>query len=83
LAWSRAVSSPRRSRFREEGWIDISQVAEYVLVETDYSESSHLKQRTLGPMEVEGPAFVSVERPAGKRKRPGEYPDGTRLRFGG
>jgi len=63
--------------------IDIAQVIEYVLVETDYSEMSHLKKRTLGPMEKEGPAVLSVERPTGKRKRPGEYPDGTRLRFGG
>jgi three-Cys-motif partner protein len=70
------------SRFRGEGWIDIAQVTEYVLVETDYSEMSHLKKRTLGRMEGEGPAVLSVERPVRKRKRAGEYPDGTRLRFG-
>lgn len=70
------------SRFRGAGWTDIAQVIEYVLLETDYS-MSHLKKRTLGPMEKEGPAVLSVERPTEKRKRPGEYPDGTRLRFGG
>jgi hypothetical protein len=30
-----------------------------------------------------GRVTLEQERPAGKRKRPGEYPDGTRLGFGG
>lgn len=69
------------ARFRGCGWVDIAEVAEYVLVETDYSESSHLKQRTIGPMEAEVPPVLSVQRPVGKRRRRGEYPDGTLLRF--
>jgi three-Cys-motif partner protein len=70
-------------RFSSRGWVGIDQVAEYVLVETDYSEAIHLKQRTLGPMEGEGAAVLQVRRPSGKRNRRGEYPDGTQLKFGG
>jgi hypothetical protein len=33
-------------------------------------------------MEKAKPAAVEVRRPAGKRERPGEYPVGTRLKFG-
>jgi three-Cys-motif partner protein len=66
-------------RFSEQGLVDIEDVARFVLVDTPFSESIHLKRKTLGPMESEG--VLDVRRPPGKRNRAGEYPDGTRLRF--
>ncbi len=70
------------ARFGGGEWVDIGLVEEYVLVETDYSEKSHLKKRTLGPMEREGPGVLDARRPPNTRKRIGEYPTGTLLRFG-
>jgi three-Cys-motif partner protein len=69
------------SHFAARGWVSIEQVVEYVLVETDYSETSHLKRRTLGPMEMEGTNVLEVRRPTGRRDHPGEYPAGTQLKF--
>ena len=70
-----------QQRFRGAGWITIEVVEMFVLEDTPYSEAMHLKRATLGPMEREATPTLDVRRPAGKRKRPGEYPAGTRLRF--
>ena len=71
-----------QERFRGRGLIDIADVERFVLEETPYSETIHLRRRTLGEMEKAKPAAVEVRRPAGKRERPDEYPVGTRLKFG-
>jgi three-Cys-motif partner protein len=70
-----------REHFRGRGWVDVSEVERFVVEGTPYSEAIHLRRRTLGEMEKATPATVEVQRPTGKRDRPGEYPGGTRLRF--
>lgn len=75
------LKSLLRQKFRGRGWVHIDEVTEFVLKETPYSESIHLKRRTLGPMEREKPSLVEVRRPLGSRNRPGDYPPGTRLKF--
>lgn len=70
-----------RDRFRRHGWVDISEIARFVLEGTPYSEAIHLRRRTLGEMERAESAMVEVRRPAGRRDRAGEYPAGTQLRF--
>jgi len=71
-----------QGRFRGRGWVDISEVERFVLEDTAYSETIHLRRRTLGEMEKVKPPSVEARRPPRKRDRPGEYPVGTRLRFG-
>ena len=70
-----------RSRFLGKGSISIDELERFVLEDpsSPYSETRHLKQRTLGPLENE--ALIEVQRPTGKRERAGEYPRGTRIRF--
>jgi three-Cys-motif partner protein len=59
----------------------IEQAEHFTLVETPYLHDSHLKRRTLGVVEKAG-GLVVVQAADGKRKRrPGEYPQGTRMVF--
>jgi hypothetical protein len=71
-----------QTRFGGRGWVRIDEVEEWVLLETDYSEQSHLRTRTLRDMEIQGPTVLLVQRPTGRRRsRPGEYPPGSILLF--
>jgi hypothetical protein len=72
-----------RQRFRGSGWVGIQEVEEFVLVDTAsaYSETKHLRQRTLQPMEKAEPPLIEVRRPEGARNRAGTYPPGTQIRF--
>lgn len=67
------------SRFKGRGWTSIEDIEEFVLTETIYSESMHLKRKTLAPMERV--RSITVRRPAGKRNIPGQYPPGTTILF--
>ena len=67
-----------QTRFQGKGWIPIGEVADFVLVETAYSELIHLKRATLTPMEKEG--LLEAKRPGAKPRR-GTFPDGTKVRF--
>ena len=71
-----------REHFRGRGWVDISEVERFVLEDTPYSETIHLRRGTLGEMEKTKVPTLEARRPAGKRDRPGEYPAGTQLKFG-
>jgi three-Cys-motif partner protein len=66
-------------RFQGKGWVAIEGVSDFVLEETAFSEAMHLKRNTLAPLERED--LLEVTRPPRKRERPGEYPDGTKVRF--
>ena len=66
-------------RFRGRGAVAIEEVEEFVLKETPYSESIHLKRRTLAPMEEE--KLIAVQAKPGRKRRRGTYPPGTRLTF--
>lgn len=65
--------------FQGSGWIEIEQVEDFVLTDTQFLEAIHLKRSTLRQMELEG--GIEVRRPSGSRNRPGDYPAGTRIRF--
>jgi three-Cys-motif partner protein len=67
-----------RQRFRGRGFIPIHDLVWFVLIETDYAET-HLRERTLVPMEQETPPTIEVQRPPGKRR--GSFTPGTRIRF--
>ena len=64
-------------RFAGKGFMRIEELSDFVLFETAYSETSHLKQLTLMPMEKE--RVIEVQGTRGRRI--GHYPDGTRIRF--
>ena len=59
--------------------VAIEVVEDFVLKETIFSETSHLRRATLGPLEKE--KSIEVRRPPGKREIPGQYPAGTTIRF--
>jgi hypothetical protein len=60
--------------------VRIEDIEEWVRIETDYSETSHLKTRALGPMEIAGE--LTADGPTGRaRRRPGQYPPGTFVHF--
>lgn len=67
--------------FRRSGWVTIEAVKDFVLRDTPFSETIHLKQRTLGPMERAEPPRIQVRRPEGSPNRAGAYPPGTAIRF--
>jgi three-Cys-motif partner protein len=67
------------THFTGKGFEKIDEWINFVIVGTPFLES-HLKKKTLGPMEKEEPAVIEVKRPTGKRERLGEYPPGTRIR---
>jgi three-Cys-motif partner protein len=50
-----------RERFRDEGWICIDKVENFVLLDTPYSEVIHLKRRTLEVMERKDPPHRGQE----------------------
>jgi hypothetical protein len=70
-----------QKRFRRRGLITIEAIEDFVLEDTPYSESMHLKKRTLAPMEGESPPLIRVHRPPGKQNRRGSYPAGTTVEF--
>jgi three-Cys-motif partner protein len=70
-----------QKKFRGHGYVKIEEIAQFVLEETAYSEASHLKQKTLAPMENETPPLIEVQRPLGSQNRRGTYPEGTKLKF--
>lgn len=68
-------------RLAAAGWVRIDEIERFVLEDTAYSETKHLRRQTLAPMERVTPPLIEVKRPAGKRSRAGEYPRGTVIRF--
>ncbi|MBI3127659.1 MAG: three-Cys-motif partner protein TcmP [Candidatus Tectomicrobia bacterium] len=70
-----------REKYRGEEPVLIGDIERFVLVDTPYSEKIHLRRRTLMEMERESPPTIIVNRPPGRRNRPGEYPAGTTVRF--
>lgn len=75
------LGSMLAQRFRGQGPIDISEIEKYVLIETPFSETMHLRKRTLGQMEKSGPKLIDVYRPKGHVNRAGSYPPGTKIKF--
>ena len=63
--------------FRAKGWQKIEDVENFVKSDATDFHSSHLKVKTLKPMEASG----QIEVKSGTRKRSGTYPNGTVLRF--
>jgi three-Cys-motif partner protein len=59
--------------------VSIETVEDFVLKETIFSEKSHLKRATLGPLERE--RKIDVQRRKGTRAVPGQYPPGTLIHF--
>jgi hypothetical protein len=70
-----------QKRFKGQGIVSIEEIEKFTLEETAYSEASHLRMKTLAPMEKEMPQLIKVERPQGKQKRAGTYPSGTKIAF--
>ena len=70
-----------QQKFRGSGPVRIERVEDFVLEDTAYSESMHLKKRTLAPMERDSPQLVIVARPPDKQNRKGSYPPGTTIEF--
>lgn len=67
-----------RERFREKGFVDIDEVERFVIVDTPFL-STHVRMKTLAPMERAIPPRIEVRREPGKKKC--SYPDGTKIRF--
>lgn len=67
-----------QSRFRGQGWVNIDDVEDFVLVDTPYCERRQLKRATLTPMERED--LIEVLRPSDKGRK-GTFPPGTMIRF--
>lgn len=70
-----------QNRFRGSGWVDIDVIKQFVLMDTPFSEASHLKRQTLQPMEAADPQLIEVQRPTGSPNRRGTYPLHTLIRF--
>lgn len=72
-----------QNRFRGAGWIGIEEIEQFVLEDdfSPYSEVIHLRTRTLKPMEESAPPAIEVRKPPQARKRVGEYPPGTLIKF--
>jgi three-Cys-motif partner protein len=68
-------------QFRGKGFVSIDEIEQFVLVDTPFSETRHLKKRSLAPMEKASPPRIEVKRPPGSRSRSGTYPEGTAIRF--
>ena len=64
-------------QFGSKGWQKIEDVEDFVKSDATDFHSSHLKVKTLKPMEANG----KIEAKPGTRKRSGTYPKGTLLRF--
>ncbi len=63
-----------QEKFTHEGLVDISDIEEFVVARTSYA-ASHLRNKTLRPMEKE--TAIEVQRPPGKSG----FPPGTKIRF--
>ena len=63
--------------FASKGWQRIEDVVNFVKSDATPFHSSHLKMKTLKPMEAGGKIEVKPD----TRKKKGTYPDGTILRF--
>lgn len=70
-----------QKQFSGKGPVTIERVEDFVLEDTAYSESMHLKKRTLAPMEQESPPLLKILRPPDKQNRKGSYPPGTMIEF--
>jgi three-Cys-motif partner protein len=70
-----------QAEFRGRGPVLIEEVEDFVLVKTPFSEESHLKRRTLVPMEDANPPQIRIIAPAGKARRRHTYPPGTGIEF--
>ena len=66
-----------KEQFRSKGWERIETIEAFVKSDATEFHSSHLKVKTLKPMETNG----KIEVQAGTRKRSGTYPNGTMIRF--
>ena len=66
-----------QGQFRGKGWQRIEDVEDFVKSDATDFHSSHLRVKTLKPMEASG----KIEVKSGTRKRSGTYPNGTVLRF--
>lgn len=66
-----------QEQFRARDWQSIETVEDFVKSDATDFHSSHLKVKTLKPMEADGRIAIK----AGTRKRSGTYPNGTMLRF--
>lgn len=59
-----------------------TQIFEFVLKETDFDPTRHLKKETLKVLENEG-WIIEVIKPDGTRRSKGTFPDGCRITFDG
>ena len=66
-----------QGQFLAKGWQKIETIENFVKSDATDFHSSHLKVKTLKPMEADG----KIEVKPGTRKRSGTYPNGTMLRF--
>lgn len=66
-----------QDRFASRGWQRIEDIENFVKSDATEFHSSHLKVKTLKPMETK----EKIEVKTGTRKRSGTYPKGTLLRF--
>ena len=64
-------------RFGPKGWVKVDEVEDFVKSDATEFHSSHLRIKTLKPMESRG----AVEVKPGTRKKAGSYPSGTVLRL--
>ena len=66
-----------QDQFKGKSWQRIEDIEDFVKSDATDFHSSHLKLKTLKPMEADG----NIEVMEGTRKRSGTYPKGTLLRF--
>lgn len=66
-----------QDQFRGKSWQRIENIEDFVKSDATEFHSSHLKLKTLKPMEADG----KIEVMEGTRRRSGTYPKGTLLRF--
>jgi three-Cys-motif partner protein len=75
------LGSMLTERFHGQGPTDVGEIERFVLIETPFSETMHLRKATLGQMEKSHPKLIEVYRPKGKANRAGSYPPGTKIKF--
>jgi three-Cys-motif partner protein len=67
-----------RDRFKGRGFFDINEVERFVLIDTPFLET-HLRAKTLAPMERARPARIELKHTSTRKKC--TYPSGTKIRF--
>jgi three-Cys-motif partner protein len=67
-----------RDRFRGKGFVDISEIERFVVVDTPFLDT-HIRMKTLAPMERTIPPRIEAHRAPGTKKC--VYPAGTKVRF--